>query len=94
MLRPLIKTKDANVEEGTLVPKIPKMPSREVSQLMEMAPRLGYALTPVPKSRRELAQAIARRMVNRVGDFVYQSAERSPSPTSPCRSWSPSCRRI
>ena len=42
-------------------------------ELMEEALRLGYALTSVAKLRREIGQGIARRMVNRMGDFVYQS---------------------
>ena len=42
--------------------------------MIEMAHRLGYAVTPISKSRQELARAIASRMVNRKGDFVYQSA--------------------
>jgi len=73
-LRSLIKTDKETVEERALVPKNLKMMTREETQLMEMAHRLGYALTPVIKLRRELAQAIASRMINRTGENVYQSA--------------------
>ena len=41
--------------------------------MMETALRLGYAVMPMDKLRRELAQSIASRMVNRTGEFVYQS---------------------
>lgn len=74
VLRSLIKTDKETVEERELVPKNLKMMTREETQLMEMAHRLGYALTPVIKLRRELAQAIASRMINRTGENVYQSA--------------------
>ena len=56
------------------MPKTFPKKSREETQLIEMAHRLGYAVTPISKSRQELARAIASRMVNRKGDFVYQSA--------------------
>ena len=74
VLRSLIKTDKETVEERALVPKNLKMMTREETQLMEMAHRLGYALIPVIKLRRELAQAIASRMINRTGENVYQSA--------------------
>ena len=74
VLRPMITTKEVSVEEGVIMPKTFPKKSREETQLIEMAHRLGYAVTPISKSRQELARAIASRMVNRKGDFVYQSA--------------------
>ena len=50
------------------------MQTREEAEMIETARRLGYAVMPVDKLRRELAQSIASRMVNRTGEFVYQSA--------------------
>ena len=64
----------APVEESAIVPKITKKKTREEMQLLEMASQMGYAVTPISKLRRFLAQSIASRMVNRTGEFVYQSA--------------------
>ena len=73
-MRSLIKIDKVPVKEDALVPKIFKMQTREEAEMIETARRLGYAVMPVDKLRRELAQSIASRMVNRTGEFVYQSA--------------------
>ena len=83
----MITTKEVSVEEGVIMPKTFPKKSREETQLIEMAHRLGYAVTPISKSRQELARAIASRMVNRKGDFVYQCRRRFPSPTFRYRPW-------
>ena len=72
-MRSLIKINKVPVKEDALVPKIFKMQTREEAEMMETALWLGYAVMPVDKLRRELAQSIASRMVNRTGEFVYQS---------------------
>ena len=74
MMRDLTKTDKVPDEEGTMVPKVAKIPTPREAQLMELAQKMGYALTPVTNLRRQLAKAIANRMVNRSGDTVYQSA--------------------
>ena len=73
-MRDLSKMVKAPVEESAIVPKITKKKTREEMQLLEMASQMGYAVTPISKLRRFLAQSIASRMVNRTGEFVYQSA--------------------
>ena len=43
-MRDLTKTDKVPDEEGTMVPKVAKIPTPREAQLMELAQKMGYAL--------------------------------------------------
>ena len=47
---------------------------RQLAELHESARRLGQICFPLQNYRKQLAQSIARRMSQRLDDFIYQSA--------------------
>ena len=46
----------------------------ELAEIHESARRLGQICFPLQNYRKKLAQSLARRMSQRLGDFIYQSA--------------------